>query len=1401
MKRRYGRADRWVACVVLLTVASGAAWADVSLTLTRDVPAGHYTPGATLDITVTLSSSGAGTVSSMGLQETLPAGWSFHSLVSGSFPHLYPSSGRTGTLDFAWIFIPPFPTQFTYRVQVPTGETGTRQITGQGIYRTSGPELRTPVVTTSIPGLESPVTFADANLEAAVRTAISKPTGSIYPSDLAPLTSLDAGGCGIVNLGGLENCTNLTYLRLSGNAITDIAPVAGLSQLSALLLGSNAITSLAPLSGLGNLAQLSLSMNQVSDLSPLAGLTGLTQLNLTRNLVTDVTALSGLVNLSYLNLEGNAVTDLAPLAGLTALTYLNANGNGVSDLTPLAGLVNLVELWLKDNAITDLSPLAGLTQLRVLNLSGNAVADLSPLAGLGQLTHLFLGDNALTDIWALSGLLQLQSLYLYGNQIVNVAALVANAGLDAGDEIDLNGNPLDAESVNVQLPALTDRGVTVHHVDEVAPVVTVNPLVTRDATPPLSGTVNDAWATISVTVGGQTRAAANNGDGTWTLADNALSPVAPGAYDVRVAAADGAGNTGHDATTGELTIEPWGTRLVWGCTEGAHSEIFCADLEAGAVSALADFGGVGFVDVAANTDGTTLYALHSGGTVLVEIDAPTLTALRTWTLDTALGGLSWKNGTEDTLYALTRGTGGSTGLYTVEIGDAQPALSLVGQIPAGGLESDLAQDPATGAWVAAFTSGGASRLWNIDTDDPSASTAGAVPARVSVDGLAFDPRGNLWAASRATDVDGTYSPLDLYTLDPATGAVGPVVNLGGNLFGDGITGLCAAESVVANGGFESGADPAAATKLPAGSTAIVNWTAGPYGAYYIGSYYEAGDGARCVKLTTHRPGAVSQTIEVIPGKPYLLSFAMAGDPYPHTTRVKELTVSAGGAGDVFQFDTTGHSVSAMGWERRLWRFTPATPTVPLTFASQSPPPYGPTVDTVRAVPVQSETLWGVTNGTGDAGPGSGGEIFTFDIATGAVQVLATYAAPGLLGFGDIAVRDNGEIYVTFANSAGGYNRLAKLNTTTWTFDWIEDLSGTGAVNALEFIGGRLLGVTAGASASLLEFILETDGASVRTLGTLGNGSEGDLAADGEGAVWYTAAESGSTALYTVEPGPPTTKSAGVVMSRGGVSGLAFDRYGMLWAGAHDAQTLFTVRAPFAAVVDGFDASATLGGGIEGLSRPGSYAAALRTNLLANGSFEEGVDPGAALKLPGNSSAIAGWVTGTYGAYYVGTYYQAAEGSRCMKLTTQRAGSIGQTFATTPGETYRVAFQMAGDPYAYTNRVKELRVSAHDALGELGGQNCTFDTTGHNVRDMGWETRTWSFVARTPQTTLFFASVSPPPYGPAIDDVVVETDGAAGASAANTITRAYAAPLERWQGRGAVGAAAGATSPLPIRRTR
>ncbi len=91
-------------------------------------------------------------------------------------------------------------------------------------------------------------------------------------------------------------------------------------------------------------------------------------------------------------------------------------------------------------------------------------------------------------------------------------------------------------------------------IDTTPPNVTVNPLSTFETSPQLTGQIDDAAATVSITVGGSSYPATNVGDGTWSVSQGTIGPLAVGVYDVIVTATDPAGNVGTDVTSDELVI-------------------------------------------------------------------------------------------------------------------------------------------------------------------------------------------------------------------------------------------------------------------------------------------------------------------------------------------------------------------------------------------------------------------------------------------------------------------------------------------------------------------------------------------------------------------------------------------------------------------------------------------------------------------------------------------------------------------------------------------------------------------------------------------------------------------------------------------------------------------------------
>src|SRR5690606_17298419 len=114
-------------------------------------------------------------------------------------------------------------------------------------------------------------------------------------------------------------------------------------------------------------------------------------------------------------------------------------------------------------------------------------------------------------------------------------------GLVDGDTVTATAtDPAGNESV---------PGTGIVSADITAPIVAIDDVLTNDSTPELTGTIDDPTATVVVTVDGIDYPATNNGDGTWTLADDTLPSLAEGTYPVTVTATDAAGNSSTATST------------------------------------------------------------------------------------------------------------------------------------------------------------------------------------------------------------------------------------------------------------------------------------------------------------------------------------------------------------------------------------------------------------------------------------------------------------------------------------------------------------------------------------------------------------------------------------------------------------------------------------------------------------------------------------------------------------------------------------------------------------------------------------------------------------------------------------------------------------------------------------
>ncbi|HCV2828535.1 TPA: leucine-rich repeat domain-containing protein [Listeria monocytogenes] len=174
--------------------------------------------------------------------------------------------------------------------------------------------------------------FPDAGLAEIIRDTLGKSSVDdiVTQAELDTITRVIAQSKGIVNLSGMENLTNLSYLDLIDNQISDISLLSNLTNLSYLDLTDNQISDISLLSNLTNLSYLDLENNQISDISPLSNLTKLVILSLAINQISDISPLSNLTNLELLPLAENQISDISPLSNLTKLNYLFLDNQNIS---------------------------------------------------------------------------------------------------------------------------------------------------------------------------------------------------------------------------------------------------------------------------------------------------------------------------------------------------------------------------------------------------------------------------------------------------------------------------------------------------------------------------------------------------------------------------------------------------------------------------------------------------------------------------------------------------------------------------------------------------------------------------------------------------------------------------------------------------------------------------------------------------------------------------------------------------------------------------------------------------------------------------------------------------------------------------------------------------------------
>lgn len=266
--------------------------------------------------------------------------------------------------------------------------------------------------------------------------------GAVDPTGLAQIPQLRYLDLSFNKLGDLEflaGAPALSYLGLVDVGVADITPLADITTLESLFLTQNNITGLAPLAGLTALVSLSVDDNLVASVAPLAGLTALEELRLSNNAIVDVAPLTALTKLWDLHLFGNKISDLAPLAALPGLKQLDVGGNPLPGLDALIGAPTINGLVAADAGLTELAVVSPDT-LALIDVQSNSITDVSPLLDYPHLDLAYLRDNQVTTLEPLLG-----------------ATWPDNCAVD----INVQGNPLDAETLASIIPALCASGLSI----------------------------------------------------------------------------------------------------------------------------------------------------------------------------------------------------------------------------------------------------------------------------------------------------------------------------------------------------------------------------------------------------------------------------------------------------------------------------------------------------------------------------------------------------------------------------------------------------------------------------------------------------------------------------------------------------------------------------------------------------------------------------------------------------------------------------------------------------------------------------------------------------------------------------------------------------------------------------
>jgi hypothetical protein len=206
---------------------------------------------------------------------------------------------------------------------------------------------------------------------------------------------------------------------------------------------------------------------------------------------------------------------------------------------------------------------------------------------------------------------------------------------------------------------------------------------------------------------------------------------------------------------------------------------------------------------------------------------------------------------------------------------------------------------------------------------------------------------------------------------------------------------------------------------------------------------------------------------------------------------------------------------------------------------------------------------------------------------------------------------------------------------------------------------------------------------------------------------------------------------------------------------------------------------------------------LGPNIVVNGGFERGADPGEALAVQAGSPFVTGWTIFGNEVHVYGTAVQAEEGGRSVAMandtTAITTGSgVSQVLTTKLGQKYQVSFYQAGnynDHGPSTIRV-EVGKSSHDYTFQEDAQ-----ATYKNIE---WAHRVFTYSAIAATTPITFTASYTPGNDPLqLDNVQVRAILTSSTTPVATLSVKLGAPTATAGGSETIAVTAAAGAALTV----